>query len=62
MRIVITEEQNRKLFIPRKLSDNVSRYSDWNNSQKIVMVIELINMIVKEGNRVIGKNIGIMVL
>lgn len=25
----------KKLFIPRKLSDNDSRYSDWNNSQPI---------------------------
>jgi antitoxin component YwqK of YwqJK toxin-antitoxin module len=25
-----------KLFIPRKLSDDDSRYSDWNNSQPVV--------------------------
>jgi antitoxin component YwqK of YwqJK toxin-antitoxin module len=28
--------ESKKLFIPRKLSDNDSRYSDWNNSQKIM--------------------------
>jgi hypothetical protein len=35
MKIIITEEQKKKLFIPRKLSDDDSRYSDWNNSQPI---------------------------
>jgi antitoxin component YwqK of YwqJK toxin-antitoxin module len=35
MKIIITEEQKKKLFIPRKLSSDDSRYSDWNNSQLI---------------------------
>jgi antitoxin component YwqK of YwqJK toxin-antitoxin module len=35
MKIIITEEQKKKLFIPRKLSDDDSRYSEWNNSQPI---------------------------
>jgi hypothetical protein len=35
MKIIITEEQKKKLFIPRKLSDDDSRYSDWKNSQPI---------------------------
>ena len=35
MKIIITEEQKKKLFIPRKLSSDDSRYSDWNNSQPI---------------------------
>ena len=30
-----SEEPKKKLFIPRKLSDDDSRYSDWNNSQPI---------------------------
>jgi hypothetical protein len=35
MKIIITEEQKKKLFIPRKLSDDDSRYSEWNNKQPI---------------------------
>ena len=35
MRIIITEEQKKKLFIPRKLSDDDSRYSEWNKNQPI---------------------------
>jgi antitoxin component YwqK of YwqJK toxin-antitoxin module len=36
MKIIITEEQKKKLFIPRKLSDDDSRYAEWNNKQPIV--------------------------
>jgi antitoxin component YwqK of YwqJK toxin-antitoxin module len=35
MKIIITEEQKKKLFIPRKLSSGNSRYTEWNNSQPI---------------------------
>jgi antitoxin component YwqK of YwqJK toxin-antitoxin module/GH24 family phage-related lysozyme (muramidase) len=35
MKIIITEEQKKKLFIPRKLSSGNSRYNEWNNSQPI---------------------------
>jgi antitoxin component YwqK of YwqJK toxin-antitoxin module len=36
MKIIITEEQKNKLFIPRKLFDDDSRYSDWNNKQPMM--------------------------
>ena len=36
MRILITEDQKNKLFIPRKLSPDDNRYSEWNNSQPII--------------------------
>ena len=35
MKIIITEEQKKKLFIPRKLDSEDSRYTEWNNSQPI---------------------------
>ena len=35
MRIIITEEQKKKLFIPRKLSGSDSRWVKWNNEQPI---------------------------
>ena len=35
MRIIITEEQKKKLFIPRKLDGEGSRWSDWNKEQPI---------------------------
>ena len=35
MKIIITEEQKKKLFIPRKLSGEGSRWSDWNKEQPI---------------------------
>jgi hypothetical protein len=35
MRIIITEEQKKKLFIPRKLSGEGSRWEQWNNLQPI---------------------------
>lgn len=35
MKIIITEEQKKKLFIPRKLNKDDSRYSDYNNKQTI---------------------------
>jgi antitoxin component YwqK of YwqJK toxin-antitoxin module len=36
MKIIITEEQKKKLFIPRKLSGEGSRWEQWNNMQPIV--------------------------
>jgi len=36
MRIIITEEQKKKLFIPRKLSGEDSRWSEWNKEQPII--------------------------
>jgi hypothetical protein len=36
MKIIITEEQNKKLFIPRKLSGEGSRWSDWNKEQPMI--------------------------
>jgi hypothetical protein len=36
MKIIITEEQKKKLFIPRKLSGEGSRWSDWNGKQPVV--------------------------
>ena len=50
MRIIITEEQKNKLFIPRKLSGEGSRWSDWNNQQPIVDGIR-INQYDPEGNK-----------
>lgn len=41
MRIIITEEQKKKLFIPRKLSDEDSRYTEWNNSQPVIDGIKI---------------------
>jgi hypothetical protein len=35
MRIIITEEQKKKLFIPRRISSGDSRYDEHNNSQPI---------------------------
>jgi antitoxin component YwqK of YwqJK toxin-antitoxin module len=35
MKIIITEEQKKKLFIPRKLSGEDSRWADWNKDQPI---------------------------
>jgi antitoxin component YwqK of YwqJK toxin-antitoxin module len=51
MRIIITEEQKKKLFIPRKLSDDDSRYSEWNNKQPIVDG-KRINQYDGEGNKI----------
>jgi uncharacterized protein len=50
MRILITEEQNKKLFIPRKLNADDSRYSEWNNSQPMVDG-KRINQYDYEGNK-----------
>jgi hypothetical protein len=36
MKIIITEEQKKKLFIPRKLSGEGSRWEQWNKDQPIV--------------------------
>ena len=51
MRIIITEEQKKKLFIPRKLSDDDSIYSEWNNKQPMVDgdIINIINKINNKG-------------
>jgi antitoxin component YwqK of YwqJK toxin-antitoxin module len=35
MKINITEEQKKKLFIPRKLSGEDSRWADWNKDQPL---------------------------
>jgi hypothetical protein len=35
MKIIITEEQKKKLFIPRKLSGKDSKWTIWNNEQPI---------------------------
>ena len=35
MKIIITEEQKKKLFIPRKLFGEDSRWVDWNKVQSI---------------------------
>jgi hypothetical protein len=36
MRIIITEEQKKKLFIPRKIEGEGSRWEQWNKEQPIV--------------------------
>ena len=36
MRIIITEEQKKKLFIPRKIEGTGSRWSEWNKEQPII--------------------------
>ena len=36
MRIIITEEQKKKLFIPRKIEGEGSRWEQWNNSQPTI--------------------------
>ena len=41
MRIIITEEQKKKLFIPRKLSGEGSRWEQWNNSQPVIDGIKI---------------------
>jgi antitoxin component YwqK of YwqJK toxin-antitoxin module len=41
MRIIITEEQKKKLFIPRKLSGEGSRWEQWNKEQPIVDGIQI---------------------
>ena len=41
MKIIITEEQKKKLFIPRKLSGEDSRYAKWNKEQPIVNGIQI---------------------
>ena len=38
MKIIITEEQKKKLFIPRKLSGEDNRYSEWNKNQKPITI------------------------
>jgi hypothetical protein len=38
MRIIITEEQSKKLFIPRKISGEGSRWSDWNKTQSNITI------------------------
>jgi hypothetical protein len=36
MKIIITEEQKKKLFIPRKIEGEGSRWEQWNNSQPTI--------------------------
>jgi antitoxin component YwqK of YwqJK toxin-antitoxin module len=50
MKIIITEEQKKKLFIPRKLSGNDSRYTEWNNKQPMVDGVQ-INQYDSDGNK-----------
>ncbi len=53
MKIIITEEQKKKLFIPRKLSGEESRWADWNKMQPIVDGVRInqydINTGIKQG-------------
>lgn len=35
MKIIITEEQKKKLFIPRRLSGENSRWNQWNKEQPV---------------------------
>ena len=51
MKIIITEEQKKKLFIPRKLSGDDSRYSEWNKEQPIKDGVR-INQYDPEGNKI----------
>ena len=46
----ILREEKNKLFIPRKLSDDDSRYSEWNNSQPMVDGIK-VNQYDSEGRK-----------
>ena len=50
MKIIITEEQKKKLFIPRKLSGEGSRWEQWNKEQPIING-ERINQYDPEGNK-----------
>jgi len=38
MKIIITEEQKKKLFIPRRLSGENSKWLEWNNHQPVKVV------------------------
>jgi hypothetical protein len=38
MKIIITEEQKNKLFIPRKLTGENSRWSEWNKTQPDITI------------------------
>ena len=38
MRIIITEEQKNKLFIPRRLSGENSKWLEWNNHQPVKVI------------------------
>jgi antitoxin component YwqK of YwqJK toxin-antitoxin module len=53
MKIIITEEQKKKLFIPRRLSGENSRFIQWNKEQPIVDGVQ-INQYTHD-----GKNTGI---
>ena len=50
MKIIITEEQKKKLFIPRKLTQDDSRYSEWNKEQPIIDGVQ-INQYDPEGRK-----------
>jgi len=41
MKIIITEEQKKKLFIPRRLSGEDSRWVQWNKDQPIVDGVQI---------------------
>ena len=52
MRIIITEEQSKKLFIPRNID---KRYSDWNKSQSDITIngqILKLNRYDLDGNKI----------
>jgi antitoxin component YwqK of YwqJK toxin-antitoxin module len=51
MKIIITEEQKKKLFIPRKLSGEDSRWFDWNKEQPIVDGLRINQYNINTGNK-----------
>jgi len=50
MKIIITEEQKKKLFIPRRLSGEDSRWVQWNKYQPIVDGVQ-INQYTHDGKK-----------
>jgi len=50
MKIIITEEQKKKLFIPRRLSGENSRFIQWNKEQPIVDGVQ-INQYTHDGKK-----------
>ena len=50
MKIIITEEQKKKLFIPRRLSGENSRFIQWNKEQPIVDGVQ-INQFTHDGKK-----------
>jgi antitoxin component YwqK of YwqJK toxin-antitoxin module len=51
MKIIITEEQKKKLFIPRRLSGENSRFIQWNKEQPIVDGVQ-INQYTHDGKKI----------